>query len=185
LFQPALILVLVLLAVSAAAAAGAMWAYYDTSKVHCLTSFECKQLAQWLYSRIPILFRNMVARANRDKSREEQNRLVVEHLPFLLPGTSEEIVRPPASTLARQQTPNASGWGVRQTPGSSASAFCACVLALHLFQSCYFVASLALNSDGRVTRDEFVKCWNRHARVIFPSSRQKSSERGTVYCTIL
>ena len=121
----------------------AVWSYYPNDKNHCIHPADAGMVATWLFSRIPILFRNMVTRASPTRTKAEVDALVKEHLPYLLPGTSDEI-------------------------------------------ACYFVASLQLTSDGRVAKDELVRCWNRHARLIFPShSQQKSSVRGAVYCTIL
>lgn len=120
-----------------------IWSYHcDRSRAQALYPAEARPIAVWLFSRIPILFRQMVKRANPSKSKSEQDALVIEHLPHLLPGTSDEI-------------------------------------------SFYFISSLPLNAEGRVTKDELVRCWNRHARLLFPSSHHKSSIKGTVYCTIL
>jgi hypothetical protein len=135
--------------------------------VQTLNAAEATQVASWLFLRVPVLFRQMVsvecncvftvldwslkfllcmvcqiARVNPSLTKAQQNTLVCEHLPHLLPGSSEEIAS-------------------------------------------YFVSSLHLSADGRIAKDDFVKSWNRHARLLFPSSHHRSSVKGTVYCTIL
>jgi hypothetical protein len=52
------------------------------------------------------------------------------------------------------------------------------------------VQSLDLPPGGRVSKEEFIACWNKHARLIFPPSKAKASavvgiERGAVFCTVL
>jgi hypothetical protein len=104
---------------------------------------EARQVAAWLYARIPVMFRAMIARANPSLSQAQCSALVAEHLAHLLPGTSEEIV------------------------------------------SYFLTSGLKLQADGRVSRDEFVRAWNRHARTICPNVQQKNTAKGTVLCTIL
>jgi hypothetical protein len=50
-------------------------------------------LAEWLYGRIPILFRAMMAKSDPEKNTAELNALAIEHLVHMLPGSSEEMVR--------------------------------------------------------------------------------------------
>ena len=121
-----------------------LWSHHDRGRSGLLTSAEARCVAVWLYGRIPVLFRSMVASspANSSLSSAQRSALVQEHLPHLLPGTNEEIAD-------------------------------------------YFVASLKLNEQGRVQQEEFVRCWNRHARVICPSAQQKNLPKGAAYCTIL
>jgi hypothetical protein len=50
----------------------------------------------------------------------------------------------------------------------------------------YFVQTLTFDpSTGRISKEDFLKTWNRHARLVFPSSHHKTTEKGTVYCAIL
>ncbi len=131
-----------------------MWTFHDRAGHGHLTSTEARAVSMWLYSRIPVLFRSMIAssaaaaaaaanpRGGSLMSREQQSALVLEHLAHLLPGTSEEIAD-------------------------------------------YFVSTLKLNEQNRVSKEEFVRCWNRHARVICPTAQQKNLPKGAAYCTIL
>ena len=89
---------------------GSVWSYYDRSRAHSLSPAEAQPIAVWLFGRIPVLFRQMVKRANPTKTKAEHDALVIEHLPHLLPGTSEEIVSNTNNGEQQLMRERASAW---------------------------------------------------------------------------
>lgn len=163
----------------------AVFAHLDYEKLHSFNEYQASRMAMWLYTRIPILFRAMVS--SEDETPAGRVRCCGRACPQspcadavfgCLLASSFGLVEmrqanPTKST--RELNRMAIAHLVYLMPGSSEEV-CA-----------FFVQSLPFDpaNGGRVPKEEFIKCWNRHARLIFPSSHHKSTDKGTIYCAIL